>query len=272
MTYEEFSQHRPASMPPRCVHIHQKNMDIGGGKVAIEEIDQLEACGEIDDVMISGLRQDTFEYFIRKYAHRYKHIHFFKNKAIRDLSPLATLDQVVLLSFFHNQQATALWDMSGNKCLAGLVLNDFTKLHTLEGVQTAPVLRHLRFGDLIESASTLTDIQPLPHTRLESFSFGGKAIFDPDISIYWHIPTLRYLDFAPNAYTTEDIARIVAHCPHLQGHSLRPYIPVSAELLLPKDTLICGKRKPLLASSTDAARIRRYVEQFERLVQQYRAE
>ena len=42
--------------------------DIGGGVITKQEIDALEAYDGLEYLMISGLKQDTFEYFIQNYA------------------------------------------------------------------------------------------------------------------------------------------------------------------------------------------------------------
>jgi hypothetical protein len=45
--------------------VEQKNRDIAGGTITFEEIDKLSEYGNIDYLMISGLKQDTFDYFVR---------------------------------------------------------------------------------------------------------------------------------------------------------------------------------------------------------------
>ena len=69
-------------------------MDIGGGRISIPEIDVLAEHPEAEAVRISGLRQDTFEYFIQTYGQRLRAIHFFKNKLVEDWSLLGTLPKL----------------------------------------------------------------------------------------------------------------------------------------------------------------------------------
>lgn len=63
-----------------CLWLREANMDIGGGTISKEEIDSLANYPDIDVVTISGLRQDTFEYFIKNYGKQLRAIRFFKNK------------------------------------------------------------------------------------------------------------------------------------------------------------------------------------------------
>lgn len=269
MTYKDFCEiindHRD------FIWIHEEKMDIGGGRISISDIDKLENYENIDKVMISGLRQDTFEYFITKYGNRIKYLKLFKNKLVEDFSPLSSLENIIYIDFFHNQRSTKLWDMSHNINLQALALDDFSRLHTLIGVETAPSLKYLHFGDKVWSTSTLTDLEPLINSGLIGFSFGGKSIENNDIMIFSKIPTLKYADFPSNMFKTEDIAKLVAKCPYLEGYSLKPCITFDSNDISLKDVLICGKRKPFLSSVTDAARIEKYVTEFNNLVDLYKS-
>ena len=51
-----------------CLWLRDEKMDISGGKISVSDIDVLKDHPDTDTVTISGLRQDTFEYFIATYA------------------------------------------------------------------------------------------------------------------------------------------------------------------------------------------------------------
>ena len=274
MIYKSFYDFWYADNPDKQNHIklHQEDADIGGGKISIDDIDRINEYDNMERVQISGLRQDTFEYFIEKYGNKIKYIYFFKNKMVEDFSILSTLTQIRGISFFHNQRATKLWDMSSNYELEALNFEDFTRLHSLEGIQTAPNLRYLTFGDAIWSTSKLFDLNPLIGTKLISFGFNGKSIENKDITVYTELPELKYLNFPTNFYTTEELAQIVALCPHLSGYALTPYVKFNRISHGEKDVVICGKRKPFLNSEKDAVKIEKYVKKFHALVEQYKRE
>ena len=271
MTYTSFSDFWTEGKQGQIgqIQLCQKNMGLGGGKISVSDIDRINQYKNTQRVEISGLRQDTFEYFITKYGNRIKYINFFKNKMIEDFSVLSTLTEVRGISFFHNQRATRLWDMSSNNKLEGLKFNNFTRLHSLDGIQTAPSLRYLSFGDILDGRSTLTDLEPLAGTKLVYFEFSGKRLESHDTSVYMRMPELKYLDFYSEIYTTEEIAQIVASCPHLSGRSLGPYVTFD-RTIDGLDVRILGKRKPNLNSQKDAARIAMYAEKFYALVEQYK--
>ena len=115
-----------------CVWLQEANMDVSGGRISKEDIDRLKYYPDIDVVTISGLRQDTFEYFIKTYGKQFKAIRFFKNKLVEDWSLLGTLTQLEYVYFFFNQRISSLWNMSKNFSLTGLCIEDFTKLSSIK--------------------------------------------------------------------------------------------------------------------------------------------
>jgi hypothetical protein len=186
---------------------------------------------------------------------------FWKNKTVEDWSLLSTLKDVKFIGYFHNQRITQLWDLSENYSLEGLYISDFTRLHSLEGIQKAPKLERLYFGDAVWNKSVLNDLKALEVSKLKEFGFFGKTIKEQDLTIYTKMPNLEMLNFALNLYTTEQIAWLVAKMPNEKGHSLKLYIKVESDILK-KDILICEKRKPFLSSKKDGTRIAKYIERF----------
>lgn len=254
------------------LYIHEANADIGGGKTKISDIDRLRDYPDADTLSISGLYQDTFEYFIRTYGHRLKAIRFFKNKFVEDWSLLGTLPKLEFVSFFANQRIEKLWDMSGNYALKGLAISDFTRLHSIEGIEKAPALEIFSFGDAVWQTSTVESFTPLAHTGIRRLSFSGKRIDDGDLSF---LPTMKRLEefwFAANQFTTEQVAWVVANCPNLRGWALGPTAEWSDEDEDEecRQVIVVGKRKPILEVKGNEERIARYVERFRALVERYR--
>jgi len=270
MTSEEFQVLCHRTNEYRTVE--QKKRDVGGGVITYEEIDRFNEFESSEKIMISGLRQNTFEYFIRTQAYRFKVIMFWKNKLVEDWSLLSTLKSTIFIGYFHNQRINKMWDMTENTALEGLYISDFTRLHTLKGIEKAPKLERLSFGDAVWSTSVLEDLNPLENSRLKEFSFSGKSIKTEDISIYAKMPELEVLDFPSNLYTTEQLAWLVAKLPNVKGYCLRPCIKFDRKEEDLKDVLICGKRKPFLSSREDMQKINAYVNKFEKLVGKYRNE
>ena len=255
--------------------LREENMDIGGGKITIAAIDKLKDFPDTEVVTISGLQQDTFEYFIKTYGKQLKAIRFFKNKFVEDLSLLGTLPHLEYVYFFANQRVTALWDMTENKSLSSLCIEDFSRLTSIRGVETAPALKEFRIGNAIWNTMVLDSLMPLSNSNIERLSFSGRAIGDNDFSFLETLPELKVFDFATNVFTTEQVAWIAANCPLAEGYALKPkldcMLPDSNEHLVdvPK-SIIVGKRKPILKVKGNEEKIQKYVDSFEKLKKKYK--
>ena len=281
LTFEQFCHGEfcvdPFSHEDKILWLHEAAMDIGGGRISVGEIYVLAEHPEAEAVRVTGLRQDTFEYFIKTYGQRLRAIHFFKNKLVEDWSLLGTLPKLEYVYWFANQRINRLWDMRGNTALKGLCVSDFTRLHSIEGIQTAPALRYFCFKDAVWDTSEVESFSPLAHTGVTHLMFGAKRITDGSLEFLEKMPSLELFDFPLNQFTTEQAAWAVANFPNLNGYGLCAKRddtvyksgPNGEHLELP-GAYIVGKRKPALAYEKDAARIHRYVNQFEELKEKYR--
>ena len=90
------------------LHLRAPDMNVTGGIIRREDIDLLAQYPEVRSVSVSGLRQDTFVYFVQQYGRRLRYIDFFKNKLVEDWGLLGTLPELEGMRFFHNQRITSL--------------------------------------------------------------------------------------------------------------------------------------------------------------------
>lgn len=259
------------------LYLREEKADISGGKIKFSDIDVLKNYPDIDTVTISGLNQETFEYFILNYGKQLKAIRFFKNKQIEDLSLLGTLPQVEYLYFFANQKVTKLWDMSNNTSLTGIGIDDFTKLNSIVGIETAPNLKYFTIGNAIWDTAEIESFMPLANTKIEYLSFTGKKITDNDFSFLSDMSELKEFDFALNLLTTEQVAWIVANFPYLKGFALKArhdceLFKSNEDLRKVPATIIVGKRKPSLKIEGNEQRIKNYELKFQALVEKYKGQ
>lgn len=218
--------------------LHGHHFDVGGGTITRQEIDVIKKHPELKRISIAGLHQDTFEYFIETYGAQFEAIYFFKNKMVSDLSILGTLDHVEVLGYFLNQRAEHLWDMSGNKKLRLLNIDDFSRLKGLNGIEKAPKLEGLCFGNKVWATSKITKVPDLSHSSLKWVCYNAHIPCEETCK-FLQIPNLELLDFPTNRYKTEFLAWICANYPKLKGDSLQPYYVFDDGT-----GFICGKRKP----------------------------
>ncbi|MBR4235804.1 MAG: internalin [Clostridia bacterium] len=250
--------------------LRQEKMDISGGRISISDIDRLKEYPEADTVMISGLRQDTFEYFINTYGNQLKAICFFKNKFIEDWSLLGTLPHIQYLYFFSNQRIERFWDMNNNRELTGLAVMDFSRIKDVELVSTAPALEDFRIGNEIWSTMVINSLMPLAGTPIKYLSFVGKNIINQDLSFLDSMPYLETFDFPTNLFTTEQVAWIAANHPEISGFAITPYTGYPTDKEPDSRGWVVGRRKPYLKYRGNEERIRKYEKAFAELKDKYR--
>ena len=213
------------------------------------------------------MTQDTFEYFIENYAQQFKAIIFWKCPLVSSLKAMEVLDQVEYIVYFWNQKAEHLWDFSKTESLKGFCYDDFRRMHDISEIAGAPALEELQFGDRVWAKYILNTLDPIKEcTALKRLAFSAKKIADRKIEPLAHLKQLEYLSFSSNLFSTEQVAWLKAHLPDtVVSKVLNAYWTIDKPLKISgkdKDTFIVGKRKPLLSSAEDKARISRYVEQF----------
>lgn len=259
-----------------AIHLREPNWDIGGGRISVRDIDELASHPRADRVAISGLRQDTFEYFIRTYGPQLKAILFFKDKLVEDWSLLGTLPQLEYVYWFANQRVDRLWDMSENQSLKGLFISNFSRLHSIEGIERAGALRYFSIGNAIWPTMVVESLMPLAGTNITDLEFCGRTIADGNLSFFSSLHNLQSFNCSLSLLPTEQFAWIAANCPQVEGRALHPkedgtvYISRNGEHLQVPGTYIIGKRKPSLPYEGNEARIKNYVDSFEQMKEKYR--
>lgn len=216
-TFNDFCHNVSGDFEP---WLHEEKMDISGGIVSIADIDRIKDYPDAEVVMVSGLNQETFEYFIKTYGQQFKAIRFFKNKLVEDWSLLGGLPNLEFIYWFFNQRITSFWDMSKNTSLKAVAVEDFSKLNSIEMIDTAPALEQLSIGNAVWAKSVVDSYNPAKNTKLKKLEFYGAKILDTDFSFVLEMPWLQVFNFHANLLTTEQVAWIVANRPDLKGWSL----------------------------------------------------
>ena len=241
--------------------------DISGGKITKETIDTLQEVASTR-LEISGLRQDTFEYLIRKYGNRFLEIKFWKCPRIEDFSPLESLWGVQKLHFYWNQKADRFWNLAQNPNLKVLSFSDFIRTTSLSTLGSSTSLEELEFGNSFSGTSHIESLEPIGEiTTLRELSFNPKKILDKKAEPLTRLTNLKALHFSSRLFSTEKVAWLVARLPPgLESNVLRPFMPMQPGQLTGGDTLVVGKGKPFLDSVKDKEKLAKYVKNFESLV------
>ena len=262
-------------------HVHFESPDpstyvslIHSRRIAKAEIDVIQKFPNATEIAIAGLAQDTFEYFVENYGQQFKVIIFWKCPLVGSLKAMEYLDQVEYVVYFWNQSAEHLWNFSKIKALKGLCYDDFRRIHDISEIVGAPALEELQFGDKVWAKYILNTLGPLQECpALKKLAFSAKKIVDGNIGPLAHLKQLEQLSFSSNLFSTEQVAWLKAHLPNtVVSKVLNAYWTIDKPLTISgkdKDTIIVGKRKPLLSSVADKARISEYVEGFNEMHKWY---
>lgn len=244
--------------------------DVGGGTTSIEQIDIIQEYPNAKSLIISGLDQESFEYLIQQYGNQFTAISFWKNKLITDLSPLSDLNGLEYLHYFFNQRVTDLWDMQKNENLRGLAIYDFSRLHSIDKIVTAPNLEYFSLGNKVWSKMDIESLKPLIQSNITHFGWWGNRISDNDYSCLAQ-SKIKELDVIIGQFGVEELAKLVASIPGLKGTATKPYKEFSI-ISKGKETtyysLCKGKRK--LIKGKDDEKLEKYISDFEYLVEKYR--
>lgn len=236
------------------------------------DIDVLRKYPYLKTVTVTGLYQDTFEYFIRKFGAQFHAIRFEENPMVEDWTLLGRLPQLSFLSIRGNRHLTSLWDMTYHHALQGLALVGVPCLHDLRGIELAASLKHLHVGDALSLEASLSSLSPLAHTGIHHLTYMGKLTEDSRLSFVSAMPRLEEFHFPTNLFTTQQVAWMVANYPDVGGLSLTAMLETS-KCIYGTNTpavQIVGRKKPLLIRAGNEAKIEAYQKQFDSLVEAYR--
>lgn len=251
------------------INLVQKQVD--GGQIDKSVIDTIQEYPDAESIVISGLRQDTFEYFISRYGKQFKAVSLWKNKLISDLSPLSALTDVEYVCIFFNQRADSLWDMSDNRKLTGLSISDFSRLHNIDLIRTGRSLKSFSLYDRVEGKMEIYSLKPLGDTNISRFVWGGKKVSDNDFKCLSN-SNISECDISPCIFTLSELAELNSSFPEeLKGSITKPYVTGRVKdkdgykeyYYLCKGQKRCEKGK-------DDSRFNKYLDEYRELLASYR--
>ena len=160
--------------------------------------------------------------------------------------------------------------MSNNRKLKGIVIKDFSRLKTLDGIQTAPNLEYFLLGDAVWDTSEVDSYRYFAHSNVRYLAFTGKKILDEDPSYMITMPKLEAFDGLLRRCSIEQAAWVKANS--VSGLDTGPIVlrwedpdtGPQAEVRFP------WKRQRFYPLYGNEARYQRDLAKFEKLVEQYR--
>lgn len=220
--------------------------EIGGGRFDESHLAGVASNPNAHALRVSGLDQATFEALVSRYGPQFSAIEFWKCPRIVDLTPLEDLTDLRLVSFYWNQRR-------------------------------GKALLELEFGNAVWDKAVFETLEPLVELGgLRSLKFSAKRINDGRVEPLAALQKLEALSFPRNQFTTRQVAWLRARLPKsLESESLEPVNHLSPPLEYDgkvRDVLLVGKRKPFLNSVEHAARIRKHIDGFRQMVDDFRSD
>lgn len=260
----------------KTTHLSLVEREHPEARITRRELDSIAFFPTATEISVSGLAQDTFEYFIARYGGQFKAINFWKCPLVHDLAALESLPGIEYITYFWNQRTERLWDFSGNTALKGFGFDDFTRMHDLSQLASAPVLQELHFGNKVWTKYVMNTLEPLSQcSRLKSLVFSAKKIVDGRVEPLASLTNLERLEFPANQFTSRQVAWLKARLPEtVRSKVLGGYWTIDQPIHhngKDKDTVIVGKGKVLLVdSNADRPLLDRYVNEFHAMHQWFR--
>ncbi|MFD3445888.1 hypothetical protein ACFDTO_14945 [Microbacteriaceae bacterium 4G12] len=186
---------------------------------------------------------------------------------VADLSMLQKLSNLKELYMCWNTKNTDLWDLSYNKNLTSLLIEEFSKLEDLTPIKDGIHLQSLYLSGGIVKALHVQTLKPLSNlVNLNKLTLMNIKVKDDSLEPLMNLKEIKELNLS-NQFPTEEYAKLSVVLSNTKCNFFKPYVYI--ESLEGKDIMVIGKKKPFLNSKTDIAKIQKYEEQFKKIQEQF---
>lgn len=261
--------HHP--MPPNvtadlaCVEGNPARLSILG---KTRNLERLEAFTSLEALWVGDLGERQFAEIVPRIDPLYLNFHTMR---VADLSALARLKRLQALEIHSNTRLADITFLGGLKGLRLLAIGHCPNVRDIGAVAN---LRELEILDLSGGfwstfrPHTLAPIRRL--SKVRGLSLKSIRVGDQSLAPVAALKGLQTLELS-NQFPTREYARLSVALPHLDCPQLAPYFEVTKGGPDP-EIMVTGKGKPVLSLPKDQARLERYVQRFEKMQEEFRAE
>ncbi len=183
----------------------------------------------------------------------------------KDLSILETLTETETMVLRWNSKSDQLWNMSHNKGLKALVIEDFQKISTVNPISNAGNLEYLVLEGGMWKPLKLDNLSPLAGlSKIQFLRLANMHVKIDGLTPIANLKGLEELDLS-NQFETSEYAYLTAKLPDTKCNYFKPYIKLSNSIG-GRDVMVIGKRKPFLNFELDKTKIKKYTSEFEEMV------
>jgi len=218
-----------------------------------------------DTAYFVGVNQREFERAMDLVSARV--IQFYEMR-VPDTSALETHDEIVELAIQWNTKIADISSICRMSSLKSLVLVDTPKIIDLSPLASCDSLEVLEFSGGVWNKNRAESLEPIGMLpSLKSLRLLNIAVNSCGLRPLSKAKRLSELELS-NQFPTGDYAYLSARLPHVNCEHFQPYVRLSSDID-GNDTMIVGRRKPLLNMKRDSARLENYVKEFAMLQRKY---
>lgn len=194
----------------------------------------------------------------------------FKGLRTTDLSPFQRMPRLRRLDLCWVQKASDVSPLADLKQLRVLRLDDVAKAHDLSPLSELQKLNALYVGGNMWKDQVVETLEPLSRIiALKELQLGAVKTLEGGLRPLARCRSLTDLGLSVK-FDVEDYAYLKAKLPGVRSNAFQAWRPCRP--IDDKDAMVVGKRKPFLNQAKDAARLRRYEQAFEALVERHRGD
>ncbi|MDN3232881.1 leucine-rich repeat domain-containing protein [Priestia megaterium] len=187
---------------------------------------------------------------------------------VEDLSGLENLTNLRILGLESNTRAQELWDLKANPLLESLLIRGFSKLTNIQYLKYGSNLKILNLEGNDSNQLKIENLQPLKSLQnLEYLAFSNISVMDESLE---PISALKGLEIfkTSNQFPTEEFAMLSVLLPNTHCNKFEPYFKLTYPIY-ELNTMVVGKRKPLLNYQRDKEKLDKYERTFRKMQEKY---
>jgi hypothetical protein len=234
--------------------------------VAAKNINRLSDLN-IENLWLVGPNDKELKKILSLVSPRYLNVYQVLAKDLAILEALHNTETIVLE---WNTKSELLWDISKNRFLRTLQITDFSKLRDISQIGPATQIESLTLRGGINKKLELSTLKPLSTlNNLKYLELGNLKVKDASLRYLGLLTSLDELAIS-NQFDIKEYAWLATRldktkCDLFNGFRKIDLCDSNNKTVF--DTMITGKRKPLLLSTKDKEKIKLYRDEFEMLKQ-----
>jgi len=197
---------------------------------------------------------------------------FIEGLKVRDLSRVHNLTDLRVFSLEDCSFITELDEIGKLYRLKGLSISNFKNVHSLKPLANMVELQHLAVTGGMWARMKVDSLDPLSNlTKLEWMDLGNTKVTDDSLRALGHLTELEYLNL-PNFFPMKEFAWLSGRLSGTLCTWFEPYIDlpfmVCKKCSASEMVMLAGKGKANLCKCCDETRLRKHIDEFDRIASQ----